>query len=139
VGSLTFRGSGAGPDRFLDDLAPAFEAYRAGQFAVSAERFAVLAAKYPKTVEPAFYLGVSRLLSGEPTGAVDGLERAASMKDEVFAEDIAWYLAVALHRAGRAEEARAQLTSVCGGKGAHATGACDALAKIERSATATPQ
>src|SRR5262249_58599722 len=54
---------------FADDAAPAFNAYRAGDFPGAATAFATIAPKYPKAVEIRFYEGVSRLIAGDASAA----------------------------------------------------------------------
>ena len=57
--ALVLRSDGRGA-RFVDDIAPALDAYRAGDYAEADRRFA-LSDAISKSVEVAFYRGVSRL------------------------------------------------------------------------------
>lgn len=113
---------------FTDDAAPAFSAYRAGRFNEAAAAFTDLARRYPTAPEAAFYLGVSRLLSGDPTGAHSALVAARGIDDPIFRDDVAWYLAASEERMGQASAARDELRALCQGHSAWASRACEAAA-----------
>jgi len=113
---------------FTDDAAPAFSAYRAGRFADAATAFTDLARRYPNAPEAAFYLGVSRLLSGDPTGAHTALMAARTIDDPIFRDDVAWYLAASEERMGQTSAARDELRALCQGHSALASRACEAAA-----------
>jgi TolA-binding protein len=115
---------------FTDDAAPAFAAYRAGRYAEAAEAFASLSASYPASPEAAFYLGVSRLLTGDAPGATSALAAARRLNDPTFRDDVAWYLAAAEERGGDVGAARHELAALCQGQSAFAAPACDAAAKL---------
>jgi hypothetical protein len=108
----------------VDEAAPGFDAYRGGDYAAAADAFARLAPRYPAAVELPFYLGVSRLLSGDAAGAAAALRTARAIGDPAFADDIAWYLAVAGERAGDRATARSELDALCRGTSAYAARAC---------------
>jgi hypothetical protein len=112
MASLTWRGGAAGPSR-LAAFKPAFDAYRAGDYARAAAAFAALAAAHPGAVEPPFYQGVSLLLTGDFAAAVTALSAPALASDETFAAPAAWYRAVAELRLGRVREARPRLRALC--------------------------
>ncbi len=61
----------------VDDMAPAFTAYRAGEYRAAAAEFERMQPAHTDSVEVAFYLGVSRLLANDANGAVAALETAA--------------------------------------------------------------
>jgi hypothetical protein len=115
---------------FVDDAAPAFDAYRGGGYAAAADAFAQLAPRYPRAVELPFYLGVSRLLSGNAAAAASALRTARAIGDPSFADDITWYLAVAGERAGDRAAARVELDALCRGTSAYAARACAAFAAL---------
>jgi hypothetical protein len=127
--ALLLRGEGR-TDRFVDDVAPGLNAYRNGDYAGAARELEALRPRYPKSVEVAFYLGVSRLLAGDSLGAADALESARAMRDDTFTDDATWYLAVAYERAGAPDRARPLIEALCGGKGAYAARACDAAPSL---------
>jgi hypothetical protein len=127
--ALTWRGDpSANP--FLRDLAPAFDAYRAGDYPRAAAVFDRLATVYPDAIEVRFYQGASRLLAGDAAGAIAPLEAAARLRNATFADDVAWSLAVAQQRAGRSSEARARFADLCRGASPHAAAACAALTAL---------
>src|SRR5262245_52063204 len=70
--------------KFVDDLAPALNAFRAGDYQTAAAAFVRVQAQYPDAVEIPFYLGVTRLFLDDATGAVSSLETARGVADETF-------------------------------------------------------
>jgi hypothetical protein len=130
--ALAWRGD-ASANPFVRDLAPAIEAYRAGDHAQAVTAFDRLAASYPDSIEVLFYQGVSRMLAGDDAGAVAPLEAAARLNNTTFADDVAWYLAVARQRSGRSE-VRATFEELCRGQGAYAASACAAVQQLDSSA-----
>jgi hypothetical protein len=118
--------------RFVDDIAPALTAYRAGDYAEADRRFAVLETRYPKSVEVAFYRGVSQLFLNDAPAAIVSLQAARRLDEDAFASEIGWYLGVAYERAGDATRLRVELDSLCRAKSVYAARACDAAATINR-------
>jgi hypothetical protein len=123
--ALVLRGEGGGP-RFVDAIAPAISAYRAGDYATAARAFAAIETRYPHSVEVPFYLGVSRLFLEDADGARTSLEAAQRVSEEGFAADVEWYLAIANDRAGRRSDALAGLDRLCRGTSPRARPACEA-------------
>jgi predicted Zn-dependent protease len=120
----------AGRDaRFVDDIAPALDAYRANDYVEADRRFVELETRYPKSVEVTFYRAIAQLFLDDPRGALLSLQAARRIDDDSFAPEIAWYLAVAYERAGDSTRARSELDSLCRGSSAYAPKACDAAAK----------
>jgi len=117
--------------KFVDDVAPALNAYRAGDYSAAASAFVRVQGQYPDAVEIPFYLGVTRLFLGDAAGAVSSLETARRMADDTFASDARWYLAVAEERAGNRAAVRAELDALCGGQSNYAPRACAAAAKFK--------
>lgn len=117
--------------KFLDDVAPAFAAYRAGKYDEAAREFARVAPQYKDSVEIPFYLGVSQLLGAKPVDAVSSLESARRVGDDTFNAQIARYLAVAEERAGNRAGARVELDGLCKGTSSFAARACDAASRIK--------
>ncbi len=126
---LVTRGGGDS-QQYLRDLAPGLKAYRAGDYAAAAREFSALEPKYPKAVEVFFYGGVSWLHEGARESAVRSLERARALNEPDFADEVAWYLGLAYHRAGNAEAARAQFEKLCAGKSGFSARACDAAREL---------
>lgn len=135
--ALTWRGAPAG-NPFLRNLEPAVDAYRAGDYARADALFTALTTQYPRAVEVAFFLGVTRMLGDDFAGALEPLSDALAMQDPTFADDAAWYLAVAEQRSGRVAEARRRLAELCAGSGAFKAEACDAEQRL-REAETTPR
>jgi tetratricopeptide (TPR) repeat protein len=135
--ALTWRAD-ASSNPFLRDLAPAFDAYRAGDYARAVAEFDRLAGVYPESIEVLFYQGVSRMLAGNEAGAIAPLEAAARLRNETFADDVSWFLAVAQERSGR-PAARAKFEELCRGQGPYAARACQAVAQRDASTPAPRQ
>jgi hypothetical protein len=134
--ALAWRGD-APANPFVRDLAPAFDAYRAGDYPGAAAAFDRLSTVYPDSIEVLFYQGVSRMLAGDDAGATAPLEAAARLGSPTFADDVAWYLAVARQRSGRPNTGEA-FAELCRGTGAHAAAACAAVQQLG-SSTAVPK
>ena len=116
--------------RFVDDIAPALDAYRAGDYARAEPQFSSLQAKYPAAIEPAFYRGITQLFLDDTVRAIQSLEAARRLDEGTFTAEIAWYLAVAYERTGEVPRARAELERVCRGKSPYASRACDAAGRL---------
>lgn len=132
--ALAWRGDAAA-NPFVRDLAPAIDAYRAGDYPRAVAAFDRLSAVYPGSIEVSFYLGVSRMLAGDDAGAIAPLEAAARLDNQTFADDVAWYLAIAQQRSGH-PNARARLAELCRGQSAHASSACAAVAQLDAASPA---
>ena len=128
--ALVLRSAGRN-STFVDEIAPAINAYRRSDYAEAEKQFAALATRYPQSVEVAFYRAVTRLFLNETAGAIQSLQAARRLDDDTFASDIAWYLAVAHEHAGERTRARAELDALCKGRSAYASKACDATNKIK--------
>jgi TolA-binding protein len=116
---------------FVDDIAPAMNAFRAGDYQTAAREFARVAPQYPDAEEIPFYLGVSHLFLGDAPAAITALESAQKIADETFSADVTWYLAVAHERTGDVAAARSELTVLCQGSSTYAARACDAAARLK--------
>ena len=114
----------------LADLKPAFDAFRADDYARADSEFSALAGKYPKSIEIALYQGIARLFLGNVQGAIENLTSAEKLADSSFAGDVSWYRAIADERTGNLADARARLTRLCAEPGARAQTACDALKRL---------
>ena len=126
--ALTWRGT-ASANPFMEAVAPAFDAYRSGDYAKAVAVFDSLSTAYPTSIEVLFYLGISRMLAGDDAAAVAPLQAAARLRNATFAEDVEWFLAVARARSGDLD-ATAVIDSLCAGGGAHASEACAASAQL---------
>ncbi len=134
LAALTWRGGDASRDRFLKDLAPALDSYRADDFASAASQFTSLSSKYAGSVEVFFYLGISRLFLENHPAAAAALENAARLDDGTFNADVAWYLGIAYYRLGRINEARTRFSALSSGSSAYAERARSALKALNDSA-----
>jgi len=117
--------------RFVDDIAPALNAYRANDDVEAERQFASLETRYPKSIEVAFYRGVTELLLNDPAGAIRSLDRARRLDNDAFTAEVGWYLAVAYERAGNTSRARAELDVLCRHTSAYTSKACAAAAKLK--------
>jgi predicted Zn-dependent protease len=123
--ALVLRSAGS-EARFVDDIAPALNAYREHDYAEADRRFAAVNPQYPKSVELSFYHAIVRLFLNDATGAIASLQSARRLDDGSFAPEISWYLAVAYERAGEPVRARAELDTLCRQSSAFARRACEA-------------
>jgi hypothetical protein len=127
--ALTWRGP-SGTSSFVDDLAPALDAFRAADYARAAQALEPLERTYPRAIEPPFYRGIALLFVDDPLTAIGELQKAERLADGTFSSDVAWYLAIAEHRAGQIAPARARLETLCRAAAAHAADACEAMRKL---------
>jgi hypothetical protein len=118
-----------GQTKFPREFDEAIKPYVAADYAAAADRMRELAARYPTAPEPLVYGGVSELIRGNAEQAADLLTRAAPLTREVFAEDIAWYLALA-HRA-QGKPAEMELRTLCAVGGDHGPQACAGVRELE--------
>jgi hypothetical protein len=94
--AMVIRGArGAEEQRFLRELGQALAPYRADDFVKASAGLERLASRYPRRVEPVFYLGVARLMGGDAEAATEALESAKKIGSEELDEDIARYLSMA--------------------------------------------
>ncbi len=135
---LVWRGSGSSNEQFAKDLGAAFDSYRADDYVAAEKKFSQLSAKYPKSVEAAFYLGVCRLFLHQTRGAIEALEKAQRLADDSFASDIAWYLSLGYHRANDSAKARLLLSQLCKGQSRYATKACAGVQELEKRPSDSP-
>ena len=135
--ALAWRGP-AGGNPLLADLKPAFDAFRADDYARADREFSAIAVRYPKSIEIPLYQGVARLFLGNVQGAIESLTSAEKLADSSFAGDVGWYRAIADERAGNLAGARARLTRLCGEPDARANTACDALKRLPAGRLPSP-
>ena len=130
LASLSWRGDALGAPRW-----PAFDAagraFDHGEFADAERRLAAVTASTPALGDAWLLLGVSRLLLGRPADAIAPLTRARDALRGPAREDASWHLAVALHGAGRDEEARTLLGTMCASQWTRAAMACVAMDELE--------
>jgi len=93
----------------------AMEAYREGDFATAAEELALIARLEPERWEARFYQGVSLLLIGHAGKAVEVLQPVARQAVGEGREESLYYLALALLKSGRTEEASTELRRLTAG------------------------
>src|SRR5262249_42157289 len=119
---------------YARELAQALAPYRNDNFAGAAQLLEPVARKHSRKPEPSFYLGVSLLLLDRPADAVKWLENAKKSFESRRANEAAWYLSVALQRAGDLQRAVSELDTVCSWGGTHQAEACKAATGL-RAAT----
>jgi RNA polymerase sigma-70 factor, ECF subfamily len=94
--AMVMRGAkGADEQRYLRELGHALEPYRADDFQEASARLERLASRYPRRVEPVFYLGVARLIAGHAEAAARALESAKRIGSGELDDDITAYLSKA--------------------------------------------
>ena len=106
-------------------LAPAFEAYGEDHYALAAERFRLLAKRFPRADVPLLYLGVSQLMMQDNKAALTSLARADQFATKTRKDAASWYHAVAAVQA-HGPDATALLHDLCRRNKSHyALQACD--------------
>jgi hypothetical protein len=130
AGALVLRGDGADP--YTAALVSALAPFRRGAYGEAAGRLSTLMATYPEEPHALFYLGVSHLLTGQAVEAPPYLERARALvaPGTSLHAEASWYLAAALERTDRADQAVIILTSLCGSGGVRSEQACAALGAL---------
>jgi hypothetical protein len=128
--ALLLRGAG-NPRSFVDDMADGLNAYRDGDYEKAARELEALRPRYPASIEIPFYAGVSRLMLGDAPAAVRALEAARALNDDTFADDVAWYLAVAYERAAEADKSRPLVVALCRGSSSWTAQACAAAETLK--------
>jgi TolA-binding protein len=136
--ALTWRGAPT-ENPFLLNLKPAVDAYRDGDYVQADARFTELSVQYPRAVEVAFFLGVTRMLRDDFAGARAPLADALAMGDAAFTDDASWFLAVAEQRSGGLAEARGRLAELCAGSGRFKTDACAAEQQLRAAEDSSRQ
>ena len=111
---------------FMTAFGAAITPYREGRYADAAAALEPVARDFPDAPEAAFYLGVARLLSGDPAGAANPLARAQSA--ETLGDAARWYGAVAAEQTGQSDAANTLLRHLCDREGAYQSRACAGLA-----------
>lgn len=93
--ALVWRGAGEEPQKLIQELNEALEPYRADQYEESVRRLAAFTARYPKSAEAQFYLGVSLLFLDRKAEAAAALEKAKATAEGPLATQAAKYLDLA--------------------------------------------
>ncbi len=86
--------------------------WEAGDMSAAARILEPAVLEHPERADLRFYLGVARLRSGDPAGAVEALREADRLEGPIPSEQTRWVLAAALERTGRMREACEALRSV---------------------------
>jgi len=123
--TLVVRGAPAERQAFMRAFGAAIAPYRESRYAEAAAALEGVTRQFPGVAEGWFYLGAARLLAERPDDAVAPLRRARG--SDVVGDDARWLEAVALARAGRADEAATALQAMCEGRGSHRAAACEAM------------
>ena len=128
--ALVLRGEAADP--YVTALVRALEPFRRGDYPLAADRLRVLGSAHPDEPYARYYLGVSNLLAGQPLEAIAPLEsvRGHQPPSSWLHSEASWYLAVALERSNRVDQAVLVLTQLCGSGGSRGEKACGALGTL---------
>jgi tetratricopeptide (TPR) repeat protein len=131
---LVFRGAIASDDPNSEELAMGFASYNKGDYHLAATYFAKAAKRFPSSDVPALYQGVSELLAGDNSAALESLTRADAIAKPDRKDAAAWYHAAAAARA-HAPVALSLFQSLCGrDKSTYAQQACIVSASQPKSA-----
>ncbi|MCC6164011.1 MAG: hypothetical protein IT182_11750 [Acidobacteria bacterium] len=127
--ALTWRGAAA-DNPLLTDLAAGLDAYRRDDYVAANAALTALEPRYPRSIEVLFYQGVSRLFLDDARGAIASFTAAEAVVDPTFADDVAFYRAIAEHRAGHVADARTRFEALCDRRAPRTARACDALDRL---------
>jgi TolA-binding protein len=123
---LVFRGAISSTEPDAREMESAFAAYNKADYPLAATRFGQLATRFPKSDIPVLYMGVSQLLLGDNSLALQSLAKADVMAKSNRRDAASWYHAVAAVRTHSAD-APALLQSLCRrDRSAYAQEACSA-------------
>jgi hypothetical protein len=128
--ALALRSGAADPHATA--LVGAIDLFRRGRYLQAAQRLDALLRTHPKDPFALYYVGLSRLLDGRPLHALEPLDRAraGAADGSWLSANAAWYLAVALERSHRVDQAVLILTQLCGNGGSRGDQACGALGAL---------
>lgn len=126
---LLWRG-GAEPPPADGSFAWAMEPYLGDEFEVAADRLERCVSLHPDDDRARFYLGVARLLAGNPSASVEPLLAVAGGASD-RADDAVWYLALAYLKTGDTKAAAPHLRRVASGVAREADRARILLREIE--------
>jgi TolA-binding protein len=134
---LAWRGTGGTPKaQYLQELESALEPYEADDFAAASARLAEVAAQYPSGAEAAFYLGICRLFLGQNRDAIAALRASEAIGEDALAQELSWYLSLALQRAGDIAGASARLKELCEVQSPYKEPACKGLKELASASEA---
>lgn len=122
--TLAMRGAVPESEAFLTAFGAAMAPYRQGRYVEAAAALGDVTRSFPEVPEGWYYSGVSHLLAGNAAAAIEPLRRAT--RSGVVGDDANWLHAVALERAGRADDASSALRALCAGAGPARQRACEA-------------
>ena len=128
--ALVLRGEAADP--YATALIRALEPFRRGDYPQAADRLRALGSAHADEPYARYYLGVSYLLAGQHLEAIAPLERVRELAapNSRLHSEASWYLAVALERSDRVDQAVLVLTQLCGSGGSRGDKACGALGTL---------
>jgi len=128
--ALVLRGESADP--YVAALVRALEPFRRGDYPQAADSLRALGSAHPDEPYARYYLGVSYLLAGQHLEAIAPLERVRGLqaRSSWLHSEASWYLAVALERSDRVDQAVLVLTQLCGSGGSRGDQACGALGTL---------
>lgn len=134
-----WRGNGVVvPPSALDAFRLAMRPYAGGDFLLAAARLEKLVAAHPELREARFFLGVSLLLTGHSGDAAAHLGQVVDETGQHVVPEHRWYLALALLKADRPENALRQLDLLQQQGGPYASRAAELGAQVRALAGAEP-
>jgi hypothetical protein len=113
-------------------LVAALEPYRRDDFAGAAMSLEGFVATHSESAEGWYYLGASRLLSGDPRRARAAFDRAYALNARVGHPELQWLAATAEARTGAIESARTKLQALCATPNQLQVRACAAEESLKR-------
>lgn len=113
-----------------DGFRQAMRLYLGGRYREAIPGLKEAATRDPQASEIWFFLGASHLLIGETEPAIEALKIVTENRNSPFAEEARFYLAKALIRGHRVDEAKGELRALVSGEGAWTEDAKELLSRL---------
>jgi tetratricopeptide (TPR) repeat protein len=105
--------------------------YQSGDYPAAISGLSTAAKLDPDAPHVMFFLGISRLMAGQPDAAIDALLRTVSLGDSPYIDETPFFLAKAYLQKGIIDEARTQLRGTVQRRGAREAEARQLLLQLE--------
>ena len=126
---LTLRGA---PDEAAARFERGMEQYRKADYRGTVADLGAAAALDPDAPHSRFFLGISHLMLGDDTAAIDSLRATVALGDSAYLEEAHWYLAKAFLRRKDVPAAETHLKALIALRGSESDKARQLLTELDR-------
>jgi tetratricopeptide (TPR) repeat protein len=126
---LTFRGA---PDEAAARFERGMQQYRKAEYRGAVTDLGAAAALDPDAPHSRFFLGISHLMLGDDTAAIDSLRATVALGDSAYLEEAHWYLAKAFLRRKDIRTAETHLQALIELRGSESDKARQLLTELDR-------